>query len=163
MILADGPADDPRGTNIDWRSTGNIPFQVQQVPGPSNVLGVLMLDSPNDFDVYLHDTGNRKNFAEQTREISNGCVRVDQIFALASLAYTDGSSDDADEISAAIASGETQRLALDAPMPLYLLYWTALAQPGGDTEFRPDRYGRDRAMIARFAPPAQKVSVASQG
>ena len=136
---------------------------VQQVPGPDNVLGVLMLDSPNDFDVYLHDTGNRKNFAEKTRELSNGCVRVDQIFALASLAFTNGSSDDADEITDAIASGQTERLALGETMPLYLLYWTALAQPGGDTEFRPDRYGRDRAIIARFAPPTQKVSVARQG
>ena len=136
---------------------------VQQVPGPDNVLGVLMLDSPNDFDVYLHDTGNRKNFAEKTRELSNGCVRVDQIFALASLAFTNGSSDNADEITDAIASGQTQHLALGETMPLYLLYWTALAQPGGDTEFRPDRYGRDRAMIARFAPPTQKVSVARQG
>jgi murein L,D-transpeptidase YcbB/YkuD len=163
MILADGPADDPRGTNIDWRSTGNIPYQVQQVPGPSNVLGVLMLDSPNAFDVYLHDTGNRKLFQEKTRELSNGCVRVDQIFALASLAFTNGSSDDADEITQAIASGQTQRLALDQAMPLYLLYWTALAQSGGDTEFRPDRYGRDRAMIAKFAPPTRKVSVARQG
>jgi murein L,D-transpeptidase YcbB/YkuD len=129
---------------------------VQQVPGPTNVLGVLMLDSPNDFDVYLHDTGNRKNFEEKTREMSNGCVRVDQIFALASLAFTDGESDNSDEISEAISTGKTQELQTRGEMPLYLLYWTALAQPDGAVEFRPDRYGRDRSLIAKLAPQGKK-------
>jgi murein L,D-transpeptidase YcbB/YkuD len=161
MVLADGPADDRHGANINWHGVSDIPYQVQQVPGPDNVLGVLMLDSPNDFDVYLHDTGNRKTFAEKTREMSNGCVRVDQIFPLASLAFSNGASDDAGEIADAVSSGRTERLALREPMPLYLLYWTAIAQPGGTVEFRPDRYGRDRILIARLAlaagtPPGER-------
>jgi len=130
---------------------------VQQVPGPDNVLGVLMLDSPNDFDVYLHDTGNRKNFELQTRELSNGCVRVDQIFALASLAYSNGESDRSDEITDAVATGKTLQLRLRDEMPLYLLYWTAWVPPGGGVvDFRPDRYGRDRILIAKLAPQARK-------
>ena len=129
---------------------------IQQVPGPDNVLGVLMLDSPNDFDVYLHDTGNRKNFELKTRELSNGCVRVDQIFPLASLAYSNGESDNESEITDAVATGQTQQLSLRDEMPLYLLYWTAWAPPGGSVDFRPDRYGRDRILLAKLAPPARK-------
>src|SRR5262249_15257700 len=45
--------------------------QLQQLP-PS-ALGYVMLDSPNDFDVYLHDTPGKALFDRDNREISNGC------------------------------------------------------------------------------------------
>ncbi len=44
--------------------------QLQQLP-PS-ALGYVMLDSPNDFDVYLHDTPGKAIFDRDNREISNG-------------------------------------------------------------------------------------------
>src|SRR5262249_10863364 len=55
--------------------------QIRQL-APS-ALGWLMLDSRNDFDVYLHDTPGKALFEQDSRELSNGCVRVQQIFPLA--------------------------------------------------------------------------------
>ena len=82
MVITDGPPDDPHGRKIDWRKIipAEFPYAIRQLPGPTTALGVLMLDSPNDFDVYLHDTPNKKFFESEQREISNGCVRVQQIF-----------------------------------------------------------------------------------
>jgi murein L,D-transpeptidase YcbB/YkuD len=150
IVLADGPADDPHGTKLNWHkiTASTIPYQIQQPPGPDNALGTLMLDMPNDFDVYLHDTPDKQLFEADNREKSNGCVRVQEIARLASWVLADGEDDGKDKIDIAIATGKTQRLTLDSPMPVYLLYWTAIPQSDGTIGFRPDRYGRDRKLIA---------------
>ncbi|HEX4861479.1 MAG TPA: L,D-transpeptidase family protein [Rhizomicrobium sp.] len=150
MVLVNAPAGDLQGTDIDWRKLRDIPYGVQQVPGPQNVLGALMLDMPNDFDVYLHDTGNKALFESKSRELSNGCVRVERISALASLVYSDGKDGDSGDVAAAVASGETERLALSDPVPVYILYWTVVPQSDGSVGFRPDFYGRDSVLISRL-------------
>jgi murein L,D-transpeptidase YcbB/YkuD len=157
MVLVNGPANDPQGRKIDWNkmAPGHFPYHVVQIPGPSSALGYLMLDSPNDFDVYLHDTPAKNFFASNDREISNGCVRVQQIFPLASLALTNDTEKGMDRLKKTIAMGETLTLALDDPLPLYMVYWTAIAGTGGSIEFRPDRYGRDRRLIEALAGPAK--------
>ena len=127
--------------------------QLQQLP-PS-ALGNLMLDLPNDFDVYLHDTSGKALFGKDNREISNGCVRVQQIFPLASLVLADDKEAGMDRLKKTIASGRTQHLALDQPMPLYMLYWTAIAGEDGAVEFRPDRYNRDKPLIAALGGSAE--------
>jgi len=162
MVLADGPDGDPQGTSIDWSnvSAKDIPYQFQQSPGADNALGSLMLDMPNDFNVYLHDTPNKKLFVSGMREISHGCVRVEQILPLASLALTDGSDDSSDDINEAIATGETQSLKLSEPLPVYMLYWTAIATSDGAAGFRTDLYDRDRVLIAKLGSPAKPRRVA---
>jgi murein L,D-transpeptidase YcbB/YkuD len=152
MVLADGPADDPHGTKIDWRHVraSNLRYQIQQSPGADNALGTILFDMPNDFDVYLHDTPEKNLFALDVREKSNGCVRVEDILGLASLVLEGDDSDSADALKPAIASGQTQRLPLSNPVAVYMLYWTAVAEADGTVHFRPDRYGRDRRLIAKL-------------
>jgi murein L,D-transpeptidase YcbB/YkuD len=120
--------------------------QIRQL-APS-ALGYVMLDSPNDFDVYLHDTPGKALFEQDNRERSNGCVRVQQIFPLAALVLADDKEAGMDRLKKTIASGRTQNVALDQPMPLYMVYWTAVAGEDGAVEFRPDRYNRDKPLIA---------------
>ena len=62
-----------------------MPYMVDQNPGTDSAMGVLMLDSPNDFGVYLHDTPGKALFKPDIRLKSNGCIRVEQMTALASL------------------------------------------------------------------------------
>ncbi len=153
MVVMDGPQGDPTGRTIKWRNIKpeEFPYAIRQLPGPATALGAVMLDSPNDFDVYLHDTPNKKLYDSNMREISNGCVRVQEIFPLASLALTGDMEDGMGTINAARKTGQTQRIALDNPVPVYFLYWTATADADGNVDFRPDRYGRDTALIAAFA------------
>lgn len=153
MVVMDGPPGDPRGRTIKWRNIKpkEFPYAIRQLPGPTTALGAIMLDSPNDFDVYLHDTPNKKLFNLTSREISNGCIRVQQIFPLASLAMTGDMDDGMDELNKARRTRQTQRLPLDNPVPVYFLYWTAMVDEDGTVDFRPDRYGRDTTLIAALA------------
>jgi L,D-transpeptidase YcbB len=149
MIVMDGPPGDPHGRTINWRSVkpAEFPYAIRQLPGPATALGAIMLDSPNDFDVYLHDTPNKKLFDLTSREISNGCVRVQQIFPLASLALTGDAEDGMGMLNEARKSRDTQRIPLADPVPVYFLYWTAVVTEEGDVNFRPDRYTRDPELI----------------
>jgi murein L,D-transpeptidase YcbB/YkuD len=164
MVVMDGPPGDPTGRTIKWRNIvpDEFPYAIRQLPGPNTALGALMLDSPNDFDVYLHDTPNKKLFGLDRREISNGCVRVQQIFPLASLALGPDAAQGAHELAAARKSHDTQRLTLDQPLPVYFLYWTALADADGNVGFRPDLYGRDAPLIAALAKEPQPSPQASR-
>jgi murein L,D-transpeptidase YcbB/YkuD len=119
-------------------------------------MGVLMLDSPNDFGVYLHDTPGKALFKADMRLKSNGCIRVEQMIPLASLILT--SDPQGEQVQEAIASGETQRLRLETQLPIYLVYWTAIAAADGRVGFRPDLYGRDKPLIAALAAPRRPAS-----
>jgi murein L,D-transpeptidase YcbB/YkuD len=160
MVVTDGPPGDPYGRTINWKNIvpAEFPYAIQQLPGPATALGALMLDSPNDFDVYLHDTPNKKRFDSDMREISNGCVRVQQIIPLASLALTGDAAKGMSRLNQVIKTRETQRLTLDAPLPVYFLYWTALAGEDGTTGFRTDFYGRDAPLIAALSNKAGKAA-----
>lgn len=155
IVLADGPAGDPSGRSVDWDAVrrGHVPYQLRQAPGTGNVLGTLMLDMPNDFDVYLHDTPNKKLFDADLRTASHGCVRVEQIVPLASLVMTGDPEEGTQKLSDAIATGQTQRFELDEAIPVYLVYRTAIAQADGTAGFRLDRYGRDKRLAALLDAP----------
>ena len=153
MVLKDAPANDLSGTAINWRKVkgDDLPYQIQQKPGKDNGLGRIMLDSPNEFGVYLHDTPAKSLFKLTDRERSHGCVRVEKIDDLASLALAGTSPDPKAALSEALKGDKTQRLTLAKPLPVYMVYWTARVTPDGRVEFRPDRYHRDRPLIARLA------------
>jgi murein L,D-transpeptidase YcbB/YkuD len=125
--------------------------QLRQRPGPRNALGRVKLEMPNSFDAYLHDTPSRSLFARDERHLSHGCVRVELIRPLASFAMS-GSTDGAIErLNGAIATGKNRGFALDTPLPVHVLYWTAIADANGDVAFVPDVYGRDAVLIAALA------------
>src|SRR6266850_2407044 len=160
MVVTDGLPNDPYGRKINWQKVvpAEFPYAIRQLPGPETALGAVMLDSPNNFDVYLHDTPNKRLFDSTQREISNGCVRVQQIFPLASLALTDDTAKGMSELTKATKSRDTQRLTLDEPLPVYFLYWTAVAGPDGDVGFRPDRYDRDTRLIAALTQGERRIA-----
>jgi murein L,D-transpeptidase YcbB/YkuD len=138
--------------NPNYLASRNIVFvngQYRQRPGPNSAMGTLMLDAPNRFDVYLHDTPGKAAFANDDRELSNGCIRVQDMMALASLALA--GSKQTERLKDIIATRQTTRLTLDDPLPIYMVYWTAIADSDGNVEFRPDRYGRDPALIKALA------------
>ncbi len=158
MVLVNGPADDPHGLKINWRKMKKMPYWVDQNPGDDSAMGVLMLDSPNDFGVYLHDTPGKALFKPDLRLKSNGCIRVEQMLPLASLVLSGDAVAGMDQVQEAIASGQTQRLALEQPLPVYLVYWTAVASPDGRVGFRPDLYGRDKPLISALSAPRRTAS-----
>ncbi len=152
IVILDRRETDPYGRAIDWASVPSdaFPFRLQQQPGPKNPLGRIKFETPNRFDVYLHDTPARSLFARITRTASHGCVRVEQApqFAAYLLLTEAGTSWSSRTIDEAIATGHTQRIPIRQPLPVYLLYWTAFVDADGAVHFVDDVYGRDRRLAA---------------
>ena len=121
--------------------------QLRQPPGPRNALGAIKFEMPNNFNVYLHDTPSRALFERDSRALSHGCVRVEQIAPLASLAISGDPEAMIRELSDVIATRKTTRINLSERIPVYLLYWTAIADDDGYAGFPSDVYGRDPALL----------------
>ena len=122
-----------------------------QRPGPANALGRLKFDFPSPFGIYLHDTPNRAAFARPQRALSHGCVRLEKPRELAqALLVAQGWT--LATIDAAIDAGTTRRVAVQAPIPLYLVYRTAFVDAAGNLNFRPDVYAWDAKLLAALAP-----------
>jgi murein L,D-transpeptidase YcbB/YkuD len=162
IVLVNGPADDPFGLRVDWRSipAGRFPYRLRQLPGPGNSLGGLKLEMPNRFDVYLHDTPVKRLFARAERAFSHGCVRVEQALALASWVLSGDPTGLRDRLKSEIAAGGTHHVRLEHPLPVYLLYGTAFVEADGTIAFRADIYGRDRRLIAALADARKRESEA---
>ena len=152
MVLVNAPSD-PFGRKVNWRnvSATAFPYRIVQIPGPHNALGNLMIDTPNDFDVYLHDTPGKALFKQADRAVSNGCIRVESIFQLASMVLDENDAES--QLTELIAARDTKRVPLQRPIPVYFLYWTAITAPDGGVGFRGDLYGRDAPLIASLAEP----------
>lgn len=136
-----------------------------QRPGPANALGRLKFDFPSPFGVYLHDTPGRAAFTRPLRALSHGCVRLEKPRELA-LALLAGQGWTLAMIDSAIDAGTTRRVAVQAPIPLYLIYRTAFIDAAGGLNFRPDIYAWDAkllsALAAVAADPAAEVRLESE-
>jgi len=124
---------------------------LRQLPGPDNSLGQIKLEMPNRFDEYLHDTPARTLFARTERHLSHGCMRVEQIQPLASFAMTGDPEKGVPDIQADIAEGANKRISLDAVLPVFVVYWTVIANEDGSVDFVRDVYGRDQRLLASLA------------
>lgn len=113
--------------------------EAEQLPGPQAGLGLIMFDMPNKFDVFLHDTPDRKIFNRDNRRISHGCIRVQNPRDLAALLLQQPVS----SINQGIAVGSTTRHDLPTPVPVFVVYETAFVDTDGTLQFRPDFYQRD--------------------
>lgn len=164
MMLLNGPAGDPYGLTVDWRgvTAARFPYRIRQAPGAKNPLGLVKLELPNRFDVYLHDTPVKAAFDRANRAQSHGCIRVEQILPLASYALSAG-PDAVARIQDEIGQGETRYLPLSRTVPVYILYWTAFADRNGTVSFARDLYGRDQRMIAALHGSAMRVAAIEAG
>lgn len=71
--------------SVDWKAVaaGNLQIYVRQRPGPANSLGHYKFDLPNGDGIYLHDTPKKELFAQDKRDLSHGCVRLEDAERLA--------------------------------------------------------------------------------
>ena len=127
---------DPK--SVDWKgaAAGTVHLKIQQDPGPLNSMGILKFPFPNPQDIYLHDTPNHEPFAEANRNLSNGCVRVEDAKRLGRWLL-------GQEPVSPGSVAET-RVQLPRGTPIYLTYITAQVKNGKLT-YLPDIYGWDRA------------------
>ena len=110
----------------------------------------MKLDMPNAFSVYLHDTPSKELFDREDRTFSHGCIRTEAPFDLAVrlLASAEWSRTSIDE---AVAAQQTRRVALQAPVPVYAVYLTAVPGAGGAIQYLDDPYRLDAAIYAQLS------------
>ncbi|MGR8947981.1 MAG: L,D-transpeptidase family protein [Gammaproteobacteria bacterium] len=140
---------------IDWATVRarNFPYVLRQDPGESNALGRVKFMFPNKHLVYLHDTPSKSLFERAERTFSSGCIRIERPFELATTLLNHNVNWTPNDITALVESAHTQRVDLDRPIPVLLVYLTAFVADDGSVQFRRDIYSRDDAILARLAAP----------
>lgn len=129
---------------------------VRQRPGPTNALGLVKFIFPNDQDVYLHSTPEPELFSQARRDFSHGCIRVEKPVELAAWLLQDQPKWTQETIRAAMNSGpNNQQVKLTSPVPVVIVYVTAVVEENGEVYFFDDIYGHDHLLNARLAkgPP----------
>ena len=121
---------------------------VRQKPGPTNALGLVKLIFPNEHNVYLHSTPSPQLFSQSRRDFSHGCIRVEKPAELAAWALAGNNPAWAlEKVRAAMESGQDNvQVNLAKPIPVLILYATALVDESGVTHFFDDIYGYDEAL-----------------
>jgi murein L,D-transpeptidase YcbB/YkuD len=138
---------DPTAENIELVAAGAL--RIRQQPGPDNALGLIKFVLPNAYDVYLHSTPATALFGQERRALSHGCIRISEPVALARYILRNASESWSDAaIEAAMCGTETLRVKLAKPVPIMILYGTALATPSRGIMFFDDLYGHDRMLAA---------------
>jgi murein L,D-transpeptidase YcbB/YkuD len=142
--VVEGTGDDTElvsPASVDWRAVaaGRATVRVRQLPGPANSMGHIKFPFPNDGDIYLHDTPQKALFAEDDRDLSNGCIRLEDArrFGRWLMGREPTTSSDAPE----------QHVLLPKPVPIYVTYLTALPS-NGQIALTEDVYGRDTPSMA---------------
>jgi murein L,D-transpeptidase YcbB/YkuD len=119
---------------------------IRQIPGDKNALGFIKFDLPNPYDVYLHGTPAKALFLRSRRDFSHGCIRVEKPEELALWALRGVPGWDLDRIRAAEKGADALRVHLPAPIPVLIVYGTAVVRPDGEVNFFDDIYGYDAAL-----------------
>jgi len=131
-------------SDVDWKAVaaGQATVRIRQRPGPGNSMGQMKFGFANDAGIFLHDTPNKDLFAEDGRNLSNGCIRLEDAQRLGRW-LTGGA------VVATSAEPE-QHLALPLPTPVFVTYLTAHAE-NGQLSFVDDVYDRDIHQSAVLA------------
>jgi murein L,D-transpeptidase YcbB/YkuD len=127
-------------------------LSVRQKPGPSNALGLVKLIFPNEHNVYLHSTPAPELFAKSRRDFSHGCIRVERPAELAAWVLRNNPGWPLDRVESEMKSGpDNVTVKLARPVPVFIVYATALAYENGEVHFYNDLYGYDASLAKALA------------
>jgi murein L,D-transpeptidase YcbB/YkuD len=125
---------------------------VFQKPGPANALGLVKFLFPNEANVYMHDTPQKKYFDRPVRAYSHGCMRTHKPLELAKYLLGNFAAMDEAKMQEILKSEKESYIKLDPPLPIFVEYCTVGVDPEGRVRFFIDIYGYDRAYWDRQLP-----------
>lgn len=144
FVLADGSADGTLTEDRLWDAArGRI--RLRQRPGPFNPMGDIKFVLANKDGIFLHHTANPGLFQRARRDLSHGCIRVEDPVGLAQFVLEDDPAWDAERLRAAMGQDRPTVLRVRRPPRVVLLYSTVRVQDGR-AGFLADLYGLDRLL-----------------
>ena len=131
-------------------------LMVRQKPGATNALGLVKLMFPNEYNVYLHSTPSQQLFSQSRRDFSHGCIRVEKPAELAAWVLRDKPEWSLERVRAAMQTGKDNvQVNLTNPVPVLIIYGTAVVDQQNEVHFFDDIYGYDadlEKVLARGYP-----------
>jgi len=166
LLNPEGKRIDPKVIShaiIDALRNGSL--KLRQMPGPDNSVGLVKFEFPNRDDVYLHGTPETKLFNKKSRDLSHGCIRVEDPAGLAAWVLHGLPEWTTDRVQAAMNGDKTDRVQVPPKTSVWILYATAVAGDGGSVAFFKDVYGYDERFlrlrsgaVRRNRVPPSKIS-----
>jgi len=148
---------DRMGLEVKRGPDGHI--NVVQPPGAANALGRIKFAFPNKFQVYLHDTPEKRLFAPEKRAFSHGCMRVENPTkfgeVMLSLAMS-GPTPNSHTLDQMFGHEEKIYKLMQRPM-VHLTYQTAFVEDG-KLIVRDDIYGFDARIKAIMNSDERRVA-----
>ncbi len=104
--------------SVDWKAvaSGKVDLRVRQLPGPRNSMGKVKYEFPNPQGIYLHDTPQKELMQKTARQLSGGCIRLEDADRLGR--WLMGGAMPAN------VSGPEVRKDLPVPIPIFITYMT---------------------------------------
>ena len=98
---------------------------------------------PNEYNVYLHSTPSQQLFSRSRRDFSHGCIRVEKPEELAAWALQGKPEWTLEKVRAAMQEPN--------PIPVLILYGTAVTDYSGAVHFYDGIYGHDADLKKALA------------
>ena len=159
LKLMNGKGETVNPAEVNWsKYSKGIPFKVMQASGDNNALGIMKFNFNNPYAVYLHDTNQRYLFKNAVRDLSHGCVRVQEWEKLAFyLARNDSINStrrdslryNTDSIRNWIAHKQRHRIDVKNQVPLFIRYFSCEGK-NGKILFYDDIYGEDKVLREKY-------------
>ena len=119
---------------------------LRQQPGPANALGLVKFVFPNQYGIYMHGTPETGLFSRARRDLSHGCIRVENPAALAAWVLHDDPAWALPQVIAAMRSEDSISVKVPHAVAILILYGTAVVEENGEVRFFNDVYGLDAAL-----------------
>ncbi len=146
IYASNGGEVSPRAVN--WNSDEGTRYMYRQESGADfNSMGVVRINIPNPYGVFMHDTNSRGVFGDDFRFISSGCVRLQNVREYVTWLLKETPGWDRAAVERAVEGGQRIDARLSTPVPVYWTYITAWASPDGQVQFRDDIYKRDGVNV----------------
>ncbi len=149
LQLVDGRGRKVGRSGIDFTQYDErtFPFNLKQPPSRGNALGLVKFMFPNPYNIYLHDTPQKKLFRHNVRAYSHGCIRLQKPFEFAYALLAPQMKNPKEYFHKVLATGRETQIDLKEPVPVHLIYRTAFTTPKGRVHYRRDIYGRDAKIF----------------
>lgn len=138
VLDANGKVIDPYSIKWSHYNNRNFPYRLRQSTGCDNSLGIIKFDLTSPFEVYLHDTNEKELFKSNNRYRSHGCMRVEKAIELGN--YLLDNKLDTAFLQACIKGEKPITVPLEKPVPVFVVYLTAVLDDNGMVKYYSDVY-----------------------